>query len=347
MSVFLAREKGQYFFFIFLCICSLAVAYFLPRLAIPLCVAYVLYLLILPIVLWLERLGFSRTQGTALLFLSLTALLIYPIMIAIPFVNSEFVVLQDFLPRAQDVVGAKYEILRQAIYGRTGFDMGDRFIQDSLVSLSAYFKSVALRLPSFLASFLEWLFVTPLFLFFFLTGGRDFKFMIMRLVPNSIFERTYHLFYQFNKQLGDYIMAKIVEALIVGVMITLGLWIAGVNFAFLLGVLAGVTNIIPYVGPVLGMVPALLFVLAEYGTGSTFVAAVLIYSIANAIDIAIVFPVLVSKIVDLHPVVVIISVILGSQFFGVMGMVISIPIAAAVKLLFIEIYQEFYSLDSK
>ncbi len=95
------------------------------------------------------------------------------------------------------------------------------------------------------------------------------------------------------------------------------------------------------------MIPGILFVLTEYGTGSTLATAIVIYSVANAIDIAIVFPVLVSKIVDLHPVVVIISVILGSQFFGVLGMVISIPIAAAIKLLVIEIYDEFYTLDSK
>lgn len=347
MRVFVNREKGQYYFFIFLCLCALAVIYYLPRLAIPLGVAYVFYLLMLPLVLWLERLGLSRTQGAAALFLGLTALFVYPIIVAIPFVKDEILVLQDFLPRIQEIVGAKYEILRLAVRERTGFDMGDRLIQDSLIYLSAYFKSIALNLPGYLASFLEWLFVTPLFLFFFLTEGRTFKYMTLRLVPNSIFERSYHLFHQFNKQLGDYIMAKIVEALIVGTMITIGLWIAGVKFAFLLGILAGVTNIIPYVGPVLGMIPGLLFVLAEYGTGSTLVTAIVIYSVANAIDIAIVFPVLVSKIVDLHPVIVIISVILGSQFFGVMGMVISIPIAAAVKLLFIELYQEFYSLDSK
>lgn len=347
MTAFTTREKGQYGFFIFLCLCVLGVIYYLPRLAIPLGIAYVFYLLMRPFVLWLERLGLSRVQGTTALFLGLTALFVYPIILAIPFIKNEVVVLQEFLPRIQEIIGVKYEIIRTAVLGRTGFDMGDRMVHDTLTYLSTNSKEVALRLPGYLASFLEWLFVTPLFLFFFLTEGRTFKFMTLRLVPNSIFERSYQLFHQFNKQLGDYIMAKIVEALIVGVMITVGLWILGIKFALLLGVLAGVTNIIPYLGPILGMIPGILFVMAEYGTGSTLVTAIIIYSVANAIDIAIVFPVLVSKIVDLHPVIVIISVILGSQFFGVMGMVISIPIAAAVKLLFIEVYQEFYSLDSK
>ena len=62
----------------------------------------------------------------------------------------------------------------------------------------------------------------------------------------------------------------------------------------------------------------------------------------NVIDIAIIFPILVSKIVDLHPVVVVMSVILGSQYFGLVGMIVSIPIAAAIKLIGVELYEEFY-----
>ena len=70
----------------------------------------------------------------------------------------------------------------------------------------------------------------------------------------------------------------------------------------------------------------------------------LLYIIANAIDIFFVFPILVSKIVDLHPVLVVISVILGSQYFGIVGMIVSIPMAAAIKLIIIEVYEETYQV---
>ena len=106
--------------------------------------------------------------------------------------------------------------------------------------------------------------------------------------------------------------------------------------------IAAVTNIIPYVGPVLGFVPALLFSLAEYGSGTTLGAIIILFVVANAIDIAIVFPILVSKVVDLHPLTVVVSVILGSQWLGMVGMIISIPFAAALKLIAQEIYKEIY-----
>jgi putative permease len=69
--------------------------------------------------------------------------------------------------------------------------------------------------------------------------------------------------------------------------------------------------------------------------------------IANIIDMGLVFPLLVSKIVDLHPIVVVASVILGSQYWGLVGMIVSIPLAAAVKLIFIELYREIYAENIK
>ena len=113
--------------------------------------------------------------------------------------------------------------------------------------------------------------------------------------------------------------------------------------SFLLGIIAAITNIIPYAGPLLGTVPGLIMGMVEYGFGATFGGIVILYSVANIIDLALVFPILVSKIVDLHPIVVVASVILGSQFMGLLGMIISIPFAAALKLILEEVYTEIYN----
>jgi len=137
-------------------------------------------------------------------------------------------------------------------------------------------------------------------------------------------------------------MAKFFEASLLGLMISISLGIAGVEFSLILGLIAALTNIIPYVGPILGSLPGIIIVLAKYGPGNLFYIVLFIYFIANIIDLAIIFPILVSKIVDLHPVVVVLSVILGSQYFGLVGMVISIPCAAAVKLITEVLFDEFY-----
>ena len=117
-------------------------------------------------------------------------------------------------------------------------------------------------------------------------------------------------------------------------------------FAFILGILVGLTNILPYLGPILGYVPALIIGLSGGYDDSLVVAMSVLYTVANIIDLAIVFPILVSKIVNLHPIVVVLSVIIGSQFLGVAGMIISIPIAAFFKILFEQIYSDIYGSSS-
>jgi len=270
-------------------------------------------------------------------------MIVYPVIMAVPAIKKEADNLQYYLPKFEKFARKKFSEIKARVnvpgfekYGDRALDSGINLIKDGL-------KSAILGLPSILGTILEWFFLVPLFLFFLFKDGKNFKYSILKLVPNSIFERVYSLMHKFNKQLGDYIFAKFVEATIVGVIITTGLVIIDLRFAIILGLVAAITNIIPYVGPILGFVPAIIIGLIEYGGLTSQLGAVIVlYSLANAIDLGLVFPILVSKIVDLHPIIVVVSVVLGSQMMGIMGMVVSIPFAAAFKLLFQEFYFSIY-----
>ena len=314
----------------------------LPRLSIPIGVGYVIYLIINPAVPAFVKLGIKRSYAVLIVFFSLIFFSTYPIVKVFPTVTKEVENFQYYIPKVENYLKTQYYNIKTTIKEKVGYELQDSMVFDGLEMAKTGTTNILLSLPKIVASILEWIFLVPLVVFFLLRDGDVLKRMILRITPNSIFERTYSVGHQFNKQLGDYIFAKFVEASIVGIIITSGLLILDVRFSILLGLIAGVTNIIPYVGPILGAVPAILFALAEYGASTTFGAIFLLYLIANAVDIGIVFPILVSKIVNLHPVLVVISVILGSQYLGVIGMVISIPLAAALKLILIEIYNEVY-----
>lgn len=315
----------------------------LPRAAIPLTIAYVIFLIVNPALPTLAKLGMSKAVSITLLFVALLFFFIYPIVKVVPTITREAKEFKDNIPRIERYVEGQYGKTRAAIKERTGYEIPSKYVSEVIDVARKGTANFLLNLPQFLASFLEWILLVPLFLFFLLKDATKFKKSILRLTPNSIFERFYYLSHKFNSQLGDYIFAKFVEASIVGIIITSGLLILDIKFSLLLGLVAGMTNVIPYVGPVLGTIPAIVLGFAEYGTTPTTGAIVLLYLVANTIDIGIVFPLLVSKIVDLHPIVVVMSVILGSQFLGILGMVVSIPVAAAVKLIIIEIYNEVYS----
>lgn len=340
-------ELFRLFFFFGMIFTSFAALIMVPRITIPLMVSFVLYLVIQPVMPTLSKLGLNKTISILVIFVGLGSLSVFPIVKMVPAVAKETENFQYYIPKMENYLKKNYQKLRVNIEERTGFEIGDKYIYDFVDYTKKSTTDYLLTIPKILASVLEWTFLVPLFVFFFLKDGITFKRMVLKSTPNSIFERFYYLSAQFNKKIGDYIFAKFIEATIVGIIITTGLALMGVRFSVLFGLIAGLTNVIPYLGPILGMIPGIIFCLAEYDVGTMTTAVIVLYLVANAIDMGLVFPILVSKIVDLHPIVVVISVILGSQYFGIAGMVISIPMAAAVKLVFEEVYTEIYSTRSR
>lgn len=335
-------EKFRLIFFLVIVALSILFLIKVPRISLPFSIAYLASLVLSPFVPKLGKLGLSRNLSIILVFLLSIFCTTYPVVKFVPNLVVEARKFQYYIPKIEKFVRSNYQTIKVGIKDRTGFDIGDKFIIESIEYSKEITTSFLLNAPNFVASFFEWLLLSPLFLFFILKDGRSFKRTFLRLAPNFLFERIYYLFHQFNRKLGDYILAKMIEASIVAITITIGLLIMNIRFSFLLGILAGVTNVIPYLGPFLGSIPALILVASEYGFNPVFGGVLILYSVANIIDIAIVFPILVSKVVDLHPVIVVVSVVIGSQYFGIAGMIISIPFAASFKLLFQEVQKSLY-----
>ncbi|MBF0314973.1 MAG: AI-2E family transporter [Oligoflexia bacterium] len=342
-------RRSRMIFFVALSACFLALLIALPRISIPLAIAYVVALIIEQISPLLTKIGIPKPIAITIIVTVAFLVCSYPVIRAIPILSSEIERIQTYIPKIDNTIRTYYETIKDEVLARTGVDLGDKNLSTNIASVVANeSKNILLKLPNYLAYFLEWSLLTPFFLFFILRDGRNAKFTFLKLVPNMIFERSYYLWSQFNKQLGEYIFAKFIEAFIIGAITTAGLLIFDVPFAILLGIAAAITNIIPYIGPFLGVIPAIIVCTIEYGLFSSATGAVmLLYIIANVIDMSIVFPILVSKIVNIHPIVVILSVILGSQYMGIVGMVISIPVAAIAKLIFAEIYKELYPVSSR
>lgn len=336
-------ERLRMIFFSSVIVSIMSILYFLPRITIPLGISYLFFLILRPLIPWLRKLGVKEGWASLLVVLVSLFVVIYPIVKIAPVIGSEADRFEYYVPKIEVYLRTNYEVIQVEVKERTGFDIGDKLLIGVLTSAKNGAQALLLNLPKLLGSVVEWFFIIPLFLYFFLKDGRGIRDGLLKIVPNSIFEKYYNLTYQFNRKLGDYIFAKFIEATIIGTLITVGLLAFDVRFSIILGLIAALTNIIPYAGPVIGAIPGIIFGLVEYGAGSpTFGALVAVYMIANVIDLALVFPILVSKLVDLHPAVVVISVILGSQFMGMGGMIISIPVAAAFKLILSEVYKELF-----
>lgn len=319
----------------------------MTRIIIPLGLAYVIGLILKLPLHNLMKLGFSRNLSIFIILIGLGFVLVYPMFVIVPTLKEELINLQYYVPKVELFFRNGYNDFLFKIKDSFGLDLGEKFFDDMITFGHVGTKNILLKLPTILASLIEYTFLIPVFIFFILKDSANFKKKILKLVPNPFFERSYYLYHQFNKQLGDYIFAKFVEASIIGLIVVIGLFALKVKFALLLGIFAGVASIIPYVGPVIGAIPGLSICAMEYGLNPIFGLTLILYIVANVIDMVFIFPLLVSKIVNLHPILVIISVILGSQYMGMVGMIISIPVAAVAKLIFIEVYKEIYPVLSR
>ena len=326
--------------FITIMIILMTISFNLPRVMIPMIISYILSLIIQPV---LHKLKFLRINNTILITL-LTLLCLFlvflPIIKTIPMIKLESENLQYYIPKIETYLRESYFNLTSTLEKKFGLSISTTHIDDFINLVKTSGKNVLLEIPTYLAKIFEWTIVVPFFLFFFLRDKRVFIQTFLSFVPNILLERTYILTHQFNKKLGDYIFAKFIEASIIGIITVTGLFILEIRFAISLGILAFITNIVPYIGPFLGAIPGIIICLIEHGPGPTLWAVILLYLFANLVDLAFIFPILVSKIVDIHPIIVVLSVLIGSQWGGILGMIISIPMAVIIKLLLFEIFRE-------
>ena len=337
---YLSRKSLILFLVSMLLLCVVLIS--IPRISMPLLVAFVFSMILRPLIPLLKKIGVGKNLSIVFILLGLGIFFLYPIVRFGPVLSGEIERFQYYFPKIERVVKEKYYDFEEKLKEKLGIDLPEEV--DNIIlgpgSRIGDLKGIIFKVPNVVTSILEWAFLLPLFLFFLLRDGAQIKRGFLKIVPNTLFEKTHYFVSQFNKQIGGYILAKFIEATIIGTIITVGFLLMDVRFALTLGFVGMVTNIIPYLGPILGMIPGVIVGFVDYGISPPLWGIVILYTVANVIDLAFIFPILVSKIVNLHPVVVIVSVIIGSQYLGVLGMIVSIPCAASLKLLLEEIYRD-------
>jgi len=161
----------------------------LPRLSIPLLFSFVLYLIVSPILPYLVKVGLGKKISIFILMAVITTTAILPIVLVSPTIKSEAERVQYYIPKVERFLKNNYFKYKNVIKKKTGFKIGDKHLYDVLSYGKSITTKVLLGIPKMLASFLEWIFIVPLFFFFLLRDGRKMKSMFLSLVPNKIFER--------------------------------------------------------------------------------------------------------------------------------------------------------------
>lgn len=340
----LGRQRRLKLFFFIATLFSLTMVVVLNRnLFLSFIFASVTYYLLAPIVDWLERKGLSRPMATAMPFVGLAIFVVVGLQIFIPMLAEQAQSLKQSFPQYATSVTAfshKFEIQFSAWVARV-YPMN---IRETLTpQIAAMTESFLKSLPDLLSQSLTVFLLTPFLAYFMLQDGRDFSRMLFSLVPNNLFELSLHLHYQISNQVGGFIRARSIETILVGLVIWIGLSAIQFPYALLLAIFGGLLNVVPYLGPLIGAAPAFMIAFVQMsptagGPQAPWLALVIIYALSQVLDMVLIVPFVVAKVVNLHPVTVVLAIILGAQFMGVIGMMISIPFVSIMKVSLSAVY---------
>ncbi len=181
--------------------------------------------------------------------------------------------------------------------------------------------------------------IVPFVAFFFLREGRRITHGMIELVPNGYFEMTLNLLHSINNSIGGYIRGQILAVTVVAVLAGGGLMAIGMPYAWPIGVLAGLSNMIPYLGPIIGIVSATIVALATLGGMSMVTKVVIVFAVIQIVDNVLIQPIVIAKSVDLHPLVILVVVMIGSDLWGIVGMLVAVPATGILKVSTQTIYE--------
>lgn len=329
-------------------IAAFCILFFFNGLLAPLLVALVVaYLLEWPTVR-LERLGCSRTWATTIVLIIFASLLLVLVLVVAPVAWQQGINLAHEMPTMLNklyqfatrlperfptlmdvgIVDIVMENLRSRLSG-----MGDQLVKYSLASLVG------------IMTLAIYLVLVPLMVFFLLKDKEQMLAAIGRVLPRNR-GLAGQVWLEMNQQVSNYIRGKVLEMVVVGIATWIGFLAIGMNYALLLAVLVGFSVLIPYVGALAVTIPVIGVGLAQWGLGGDFWTMIIVYLIIQGLDGNVLVPVLFSEAVNLHPLVIILSVVIFGGLWGFWGVFFAIPLATLIKAV-VHAWPEELHMDNK
>jgi predicted PurR-regulated permease PerM len=175
--------------------------------------------------------------------------------------------------------------------------------------------------------------LTPVLTFYLLRDWDRITATLRDLVPLPRKDGVVSFFGRYDRLLGRYLRGQITVAIAIGTITGLGLWIARFPYAGTLGLVVAIFSVVPYLGLLLSLIPALLIALVSGSVGLSLIKVAVVYGVAQGLEGAVISPRIVGDSVGLHPVWVVLALALGGFYFGFVGLLIGVPGAVGVKLL--------------
>ncbi|WP_394220042.1 AI-2E family transporter [Halobacillus trueperi] len=319
---------------------------FIKTVALPLILSIVVYYLLRPIINLLESWRIKRIWGILITLLALVGIITMLVVLIIPFLEKQLISLAEELPRyLQDLINTTDEWLRNSIfsaYYTNLFEDVDGMLSQIPDYISSYASETVegiTNIISTVTNVVVALVTLPFILFYLLKDGHRLPSFIIRLFPPKVRPEVSSVFKGIDHQLSAYIQGQIIVSFCIGIMMYIGFLIIGLEYALLLAAIASVTSVVPYLGPVIAITPALIISIVT--SPFMVVKLVVVWTIVQLLEGKFISPQIMGKSLHIHPVTIIFVLLTAGHLFGIVGIILAIPGYAILKVVVSHLYYWF------
>jgi len=338
-------------FKIFVCIIALVLAgfYLLSSVLIPIVISFTLYAIFEPATLYLVRHNINHSMAILIVLVFLVLFSLLAIGFALPQLVEQIGLLQAKLPsiflKLEDFL-TQYSA---EFSDQIGVDLDvSGMIISTLSQSSSLGQSFLLNLSNKLLGVTIVLLLVPFLTYYLLKDFRSVRNRVMDWLPNASFELGWLIYHKVSQQLQAYTRGVMIQSIIMSSICIVGFSLIGLDIPILLGAIAGILNLVPYVGPIISILLSLLVASAmtPFDPSLLYLGALVIVT-AQVIDNVIVIPAVIANAVNLHPVQVILGIIIFGSLFGTLGVILAIPAIATAKIIFNNLYADILNESQK
>lgn len=310
---------------------------------VPVLLAGFFYYLLRPLVNFLEKHKLNRSLAIILIYVVIAFMLAGFIWGVWPSLSRQLEALEKNAPNLFISLAKQLEKLEDYPFlanffpeDKSTLTQITEYLNKGFVFLSNYLTG----LFSFFSNFAIILFTFPIFLYYMLKEGGKFGKAIVSFMPKRFREEGTETMNDIDKALSNFIVGKVLVNLALGVLMYIGFIIIGLPYALLLTVIAVIMNFIPFVGAILSSIPIVIIGLVE--SPSVAIWSLIIILVAQQIQDNLVAPYIFGKQLDIHPLTTIVLVFAGGDLFGIVGILVVIPVYMVIKIVVTRVYFRFF-----
>ncbi|GEL07938.1 AI-2E family transporter [Salisediminibacterium halotolerans] len=313
---------------------------------IPFLIAGVFFYILRPFVKYLHTYKVPKALSIVIIYLIFIGVIVSIFLLIGPVLQEQVMNLADNAPALfNDLNNLLVEIDQNEWF--QDFVATDDFSIENLTEnltdyLSEAFDFIADNVAGFfgaVTNFLLVLIVVPFMLFFMLKDGEKLPDQVFRFLPEKQQEEGQRILFDMDDKLSSYIQGQIIVSIFVGTLMYIAYLIIGVDFSLILALVNMVTNVVPFVGPWIGSIPAVIVGVIDSPMTAVWIIVAII--IVQQLESNLISPNVMGKKLSVHPLMIIVLILVGGSFGGLLALILAVPFYAVVKVIVTHVYRLF------